>query len=54
MMSEVHTLGGAYLLSSSKTIPLVTLSSTESKYYSNLNAAMEMKFEFMLRQNIFA
>jgi hypothetical protein len=35
VMSEVHTLGGAYLMSSSKKIPSVTLSSTESEYYSN-------------------
>jgi hypothetical protein len=48
VMSEVHTLGGAYLMSSSKKIPSVTLSSTESEYYSNSNAAMEIKFLNML------
>jgi hypothetical protein len=53
VMSEVHTMGGAYLLSSSKKIPSVTLSSTESEYYSNLNAATEMKFESMLLDEIF-
>jgi hypothetical protein len=47
-MSEVHTLGGAYLMSSSKKIPSVTLSSTESEYYSNSNAATEIKFLNML------
>jgi hypothetical protein len=52
-MSEVHTLGGAYLMSSSKKIPSVTLSSTESEYYSNSNAATEMKFEWMLLDEIF-
>jgi hypothetical protein len=53
-MSEVHTLGGAYLLSSSKKIPSVTLSSTASEYYSNSNAATEMKFESsMLLDDIF-
>jgi hypothetical protein len=52
-MSEVHTFGGAYLFSSLKKIPAVTLSSTESEYYSNLNAATEMKFEFMLLDEIF-
>jgi hypothetical protein len=53
IMSEVHTLGGAYLMSSSKKIPSVTLSSTESEYYSNSNAATEMKFEWMLLDEIF-
>jgi hypothetical protein len=53
VMSEVHTLGGAYLLSSSKKIPSVTLSSTESEYYSNSNAATEMKFEYGLLDEIF-
>jgi hypothetical protein len=48
IMSEVHTLGGAYLMSNSKKIPSVTLSSTESEYYSNSNAATEIKFLNML------
>jgi hypothetical protein len=53
VMSEVHTLGGLYLMSSSKEIPSVTLSSTESEYYSNSNVAMEIKILNMLLDEMF-
>jgi hypothetical protein len=53
IMSEIHTLGGAYIMSTSKKIPTVTLSSSESEHYSNSCAATESKFEYMLLDEMF-
>ena len=44
-MSEVHMLGRAYLNSGLKKIPMVMLSTIESEYYVNSNAATEVKFK---------